>query len=84
MTEFISRLLRTIVIAVLALVGMGMALIFMFSTAIAVGVLYVVARLRGRPFGVLPIGSSARPTDRAPRASTSPLPQGGFALVPLT
>jgi len=31
---------------------MGMALVFMLSTAVAVAVLYVVARLSGRPFGV--------------------------------
>lgn len=35
----------------LALFGMFMAVIFMISTAIAIGVLYVVARIKGRPFG---------------------------------
>ena len=29
-----------------------MALVFMLSTAIAIGVLYVIARLRGKPFGI--------------------------------
>jgi hypothetical protein len=29
-----------------------MALVFMVSTAIAVGILYVIAKVRGRPFGV--------------------------------
>lgn len=36
----------------LAVFGMLMAVIFMISTAIAIGVLYVVARIKGRPFGV--------------------------------
>ena len=31
---------------------MAMAFIFMLSTAVAVAVLYVVARIKGRPFGV--------------------------------
>ncbi|VFR89689.1 putative exported protein [plant metagenome] len=52
MTQLISRILHTVLFVVLALVGMGMALIFMLSTAIAVAVLYVTARLRGQPFGV--------------------------------
>jgi len=51
MTDFLSRLVRAVIFAVLAIVGMGMALVFMLSTAIAVGILYVVARLRGKPFG---------------------------------
>jgi len=52
MTDFLSRLVRALFFAVLAIVGMGMALVFMLSTALAVAVLYVAARLRGKPFGV--------------------------------
>jgi len=52
MTDFISRILRGVAFAFLALLGMAMALAFMFSTALVVGVLYVIARLRGRPFGI--------------------------------
>ena len=51
MTDTLTRFVRTIILAMLALVGMGMALLFMVSTAIAVGVLYVVAKLRGKHFG---------------------------------
>ncbi len=29
-----------------------MAFVFMISTAIAVGILYIVAKVKGRPFGV--------------------------------
>lgn len=34
------------------MLGMAMALVFMVSTAIAIAVLYVAARIQGRPFGV--------------------------------
>jgi len=51
MTDFLSRLVRAVFFAVLAVIGMGMALVFMLSTAVAVGILYVAARLRGKPFG---------------------------------
>ena len=52
MTDTLTRILRTAIFAILALLGMAMALVFMLSTAIAVGVLYIVARLRGKPFGI--------------------------------
>ncbi|GAB1576056.1 hypothetical protein [Bordetella petrii] len=52
MIDTISRLLRAVAFAVLALAGMLMALVFMISTAIAVGILYIVAKVRGKPFGV--------------------------------
>jgi len=42
------------------MLGMAMALVFMVSTAIAVGVLYVVARVKGRPFGVRAYWSDRR------------------------
>jgi len=51
MTTF-NQLLRGVLFIVLALFGMIMALVFMASTAIAVAILYVVARIKGRPFGV--------------------------------
>lgn len=46
----ISSLLRSAAVLLLAIAGIAMALVFMVSTAIALGVLYIVARLRGRPF----------------------------------
>ena len=52
MIDTISRLLRAVTFAVLALLGMAMALVFMISTAIAVGILYIIAKVRGKPFGV--------------------------------
>ncbi|MCC2594771.1 hypothetical protein LKR43_00280 [Pusillimonas sp. MFBS29] len=47
-----NQIIRGILFFFLALFGMAAALIFMISTAIAVGILYVVARIKGRPFGV--------------------------------
>ena len=52
MNDFLPRLLRNLCFAAIALIGAAMAIIFMASTAIAVGLLYIVARLRGKPFGV--------------------------------
>lgn len=48
----LSQILRTALFVVLAFFGMAMAFIFMVSTAIAIGVLYIVAKIKGRPFGV--------------------------------
>src|SRR3546814_8850108 len=47
-----NQIIRGILFFFLALFGMAMALVFVISTAIAVGILYVVARIKGRPFGV--------------------------------
>lgn len=47
-----NQIIRGIIFLVLAICGMAMAFIFMISTAIAVAILYVVARIKGRPFGV--------------------------------
>jgi len=52
MIDLISRIVRGAALVLLALLGMAMALAFMFSTALAVGVLYIIARLRGNPFGI--------------------------------
>lgn len=47
-----NQILRAALFFILALFGMAMAFIFMASTAIAIGLLYIVARVKGRPFGV--------------------------------
>jgi len=52
MIDTFKQLLRGALFFVLAIVGMTMAFIFMISSAIAIGILYVVARIKGRPFGV--------------------------------
>lgn len=52
MNNALSRFVRALALTLLALIGATMALVFMVSTAIAVGILYVVAKMRGKPFGV--------------------------------
>ncbi|SHH06654.1 hypothetical protein [Pollutimonas bauzanensis] len=47
-----NQIIRGILFLVLAIFGLAMAFVFMVSTAIAIGILYVVARVKGRPFGV--------------------------------
>ncbi|OZI17238.1 hypothetical protein CAL18_15405 [Bordetella genomosp. 7] len=79
MTDTISRFFRAVAFAVLALFGMAMALVFMVSTAIAIGILYVVAKVRGKPFGVRAYWSqrqTARPGSFRPGA------QGPFPAAP--
>ncbi|TEA74109.1 hypothetical protein [Allopusillimonas ginsengisoli] len=46
-----NQIIRGILFFVLAIFGMVAAFVFMVSTAIAVGILYIVARIKGRPFG---------------------------------
>ena len=58
-----NQLLRGALFLVLALFGVTMAFIFMVSTAIAVAVLYVVARIKGRPFGVKAYWDARNPTE---------------------
>lgn len=50
MTDTIAKLLRTAFVAGIALVGMIMAAILLASTAVALSIVYVVAKLRGKPF----------------------------------
>ncbi len=50
--NFIQQALRAALFLVLAFFGLVMAFVFMASTLLAIGVLYIVARLKGRPFGV--------------------------------
>lgn len=52
MQDFLPRLLRNACFALVALIGAVMACIFMLSTAIAIGLIFIVAKLRGKPFGV--------------------------------
>ncbi|MFQ6748930.1 hypothetical protein OMF39_19930, partial [Bordetella pertussis] len=62
MVNTLFRFFSAALFALLGLIGMMMALVFMASTAIAVGVLYLVAKVRGKPFGVRGLASGrARP-----------------------
>ncbi|WP_028357604.1 hypothetical protein [Brackiella oedipodis] len=50
MSEFLQRLLQAIVFFVVTLIGLTMAFIFIISAVIAVAILFVVNKLRGKPF----------------------------------
>lgn len=50
MSDFISRFLKAVAFGLLALIGLAMALIFTFSTLIAIVILFVAAKLRGQRF----------------------------------
>lgn len=71
-----NQILRSLLFFVLTLVGMLMAVVFMISTAIAVAILYVVARISGRPFAIKSYWEQRRrrrnPNFTSARNSTSP------------
>jgi hypothetical protein len=48
----LNQVLQGVLFLVLAIFGIAMAFVLMVSTALAIGVLYIVARIKGRPFGV--------------------------------
>ncbi|WP_322999926.1 hypothetical protein [Castellaniella sp.] len=50
--NLIQQILRAALFLILAFFGLIMAFVFMASTLLAIGILYIVARLQGRPFGV--------------------------------
>ncbi len=66
-----NQIIRTALFALLTLVGMLMAVIFMVSTAIAIGILYIVARISGRPFGVKNYWQQRRRPKMSPMSKTS-------------
>lgn len=52
MIELFRRIIRLVVFLVVAFVGLVMALILTISTIIAIAILLVVSRVRGKPFAV--------------------------------
>ncbi len=50
MTNMIQAIFRLLVLAVLAIAGFALAAVFMFSTALVVGFLYLRAKITGKPF----------------------------------
>ena len=50
MLFLLQRLVRLVAFVFLALIGMFMAVVFVASTIVAVAILVVVARLRGKTF----------------------------------
>ncbi|HEX7386974.1 MAG TPA: hypothetical protein VF285_06825 [Castellaniella sp.] len=74
--NLIQNTLRAALFLILAFFGMIMALIFMASTALAIGVLYIVARLQGRPFGVKAYWEERRRPPSPPQPGHWPGPAG--------
>jgi len=50
MTDTLGKLIRFTLVAAIALAGLFMAFIFIASAAIAVGVMFLIAKVRGKPF----------------------------------
>ncbi|MCH1879158.1 hypothetical protein MJ863_06105 [Alcaligenes ammonioxydans] len=67
-----NQIIRTALFVLLTIFGAIMAFIFMVSTAIAIGILYIVARISGRPFGVKAYWDQRRRPATASRQSSSP------------
>ncbi|MFA7439116.1 hypothetical protein [Castellaniella sp.] len=70
--NFIRHTLRAILFVILAFFGLIMATVFMVSTLLAIGVLYIVARLQGRPFGVKAYWAERRRAPMSPGAAPWP------------
>lgn len=47
----LAYIFRFFVLLALGVIGMAMAVTLMVSTAIAIGILFVIAKIKGRPFG---------------------------------
>ena len=67
-----NQILRSLLFFVLTLVGMLMAVVFMISTAIAVAILYVVARISGRPFAIKSYWEQRRNRRKSPFTQHQP------------
>ncbi|MGB6007633.1 hypothetical protein [Castellaniella sp.] len=65
--KLIQQILRAALFLVLAFFGLIMAFVFMASTILAIGILYIVARLQGRPFGVKAYWAERRRPPMPPR-----------------
>ncbi|ALM85855.1 hypothetical protein [Bordetella sp. N] len=75
MDNALTRLFRALAVTLLALIGAAMALIFMVSTGIAVGILYLVAKVRNKPFGVRAYWHQ-RQANRGPAGPMGPMGPG--------
>lgn len=66
----LNQILRSALFFVLTLVGMLMAVIFMVSTAVAIAILYIVARISGRPFAIKSYWDQRRRSKTRPNFSS--------------
>jgi small-conductance mechanosensitive channel len=72
MIELLRRIIRLVVVIVVAFIGLVMALVLTFSTIIAIVFLLIVSRLRGKPFEVKEYWM-ARKTARKPMSAQGSL-----------
>lgn len=86
MTDTFAKLLRTVFVAGIALLGMIMAAILLASTAIALAIVYVVARLRGKPFAANTYWKRSQtrwgfgtPSEEAAAAAPAPARPNGYS-----
>lgn len=68
--NIIQQALRAVLFCILAFFGLIMAFVFMASTVLAIGVLYIVARLQGRPFGIKAYWAERKRATMPPRAGS--------------
>ncbi|AFK63862.1 hypothetical protein TKWG_20640 [Advenella kashmirensis WT001] len=50
MNDFLDRFFKALLFGVITIAGLVMAAVFLVSAAIAVGLFYVIAKVRGKPF----------------------------------
>lgn len=71
----LNQILRSALFFVLTIVGMLMAVVFMVSTALAVAILYIVARISGRPFAIKSYWDQRRRSKTRPSFSSKDVSQ---------
>ncbi len=50
MNNFLDRFIKALIFGVVTIAGLVMASVFLVSAAIAVGLFYIIAKIRGKPF----------------------------------
>ncbi len=50
MNNFLDRFFKALLFGVVTIAGLVMASVFLVSAAIAVGLFYIIAKVRGKPF----------------------------------
>lgn len=69
MSDFINRIFRIILVVIFTVIGLVMAFTLIISALLAVGVLYIVALVRGKPFSAK--GFMKKSSTRAKETSQS-------------
>lgn len=72
MIELLRRIIRLVVFVVVAFAGLVMAVILAASTLVAIMILLVISRLRGKPFAAREYWTASQ-SKRKSTSATSPL-----------